>query len=62
MKEKREDRGNTTAEAGVVSLSQFNLNMQVKTYKGRDINARKVGAERSDLNILYHDDNIKTKL
>lgn len=42
-KKRRDDRGNTTAEAGVVSLSQSNLNMQeVKTYKGKDINAIKV--------------------
>lgn len=62
-KKGREDRGNTTAEAGVVSLSQSNLNMQeVKTYKGKDINAIKVRAKHIDSNILYHNDNIKTKL
>lgn len=48
MKEKNrgEDRGNETAEAGVVSLSQAHSNMQeVKTERGKYGNAAKLGAK-----------------
>lgn len=62
-KESRVDRGNKTAEAGVVSLSQSHLNMQgAKTYKGKDINAIKLWGKHIDSAILNYNKNIKTKV